>query len=151
MHGKHILFPGSHSFSLLFILAGFVFCGNVGMVFTYTMHTWNTEVVSANMTTSLSLSTLFIETRCCAEPGPNTPARLADHQALEILLSLPHISGITGTFFHTGFLRGCWMFEERSLYPHAKHCHCLSPRLYLLFWPNPVKTLAMDLFLWLWY
>lgn len=32
----------------------------------------------------------------------------------------------------------------------CKHCHCLSPGLYLLFQPNPVKTLAKHLFLWPW-
>lgn len=52
MHGKHLLFPGSRSFSLLFILAGFMFCGNVGIVFTYTHAHMEYRVVSANMKTS---------------------------------------------------------------------------------------------------
>lgn len=87
-----------------------------------------------------------VETGCLTEPGSNTLARVAGHQ-VGTLPSLSHVSGITGTFFPTCFLCGCWAFEQKSSCFQAKQCHCFNPSLYLLFQPNPVKSWAKRLFL----
>lgn len=69
------------------------------------------------MSAGVFYHSLFIETGGFTEPGPHTLARLAGHQALRTLLSLPHIFRVTVTFFHTGvFHVDSGAFEQRSFY-----------------------------------